>query len=119
MTHDGVPEHEEDLATELLLPDGAANPSANGDGHCAIRLRMVKRCPRCPIPNIDPSSAHSTPHVLDCLNTNRQDSRVNGVVSFGMNAIILAGLGRTLHVSQLKALDYGFELGASLKIAIN
>ncbi|MES2951205.1 MAG: MOSC N-terminal beta barrel domain-containing protein [Pseudomonadota bacterium] len=98
---DGVPEHEEDLATELLLPDE--------DGNEPTRLRLVKPCPRCPIPNIDPGSAHSTPHVIDCLNTYRQDPRVNGAVSFGMNAIIQAGLGRTLRVGQSLELDYGFE----------
>ncbi|MBK7315211.1 MOSC domain-containing protein [Candidatus Aalborgicola defluviihabitans] len=100
---DGVPEHEEDLVAELLLL-----PDAGGDGE-TIRLRMVKPCPRCPIPNIDPSTAHSTPHVIDCLGTYRQDARVNGAVSFGMNAIILAGLGTTLRVGQPLELDYGFE----------
>ena len=95
---DGVPEHEEDLTAELLL-----------SGDAPIRLRMVKPCPRCPIPNIDPSNAQSAPHVINCLNTYRQDSRVNGAVSFGMNAIIQSGLGGTLHVGQLLELDYGFE----------
>jgi uncharacterized protein YcbX len=96
---DGVPEHEEDLAAELkLLP-----------GNAPIRLRMVKPCPRCPIPNIDPSSAHSAPHVINSLSTYRQDSRVNGAVSFGMNAIIMTGLGQTLRVGQALELDYGFE----------
>ncbi len=98
MVIDGVPEHEEDLATELLL-----------SGDAPIRLRMVKPCPRCPIPNIDPSNAHSAPYVINCLNTYRQDSRVNGAVSFGMNAIILSGLGQTLRVGQSAELDYGFE----------
>ena len=86
----------------------AALPDACGDGE-TIRLRMVKPCPRCPIPNIDPGTAHSTPHVIDCLGTYRQDARVNGAVSFGMNAIILAGLGTTLRVGQPLELDYGFE----------
>jgi uncharacterized protein YcbX len=98
---DGVPEHEEDLAAELQLADT--------DGQDAIRLRLVKPCPRCPIPNIDPHTAQSAPHVTDCLNTYRRDRRVNGAVSFGMNAIILAGLGRTLRAGQPLELDYGFE----------
>ena len=96
---EGVPDHEEDLAVELQLP-GSASP---------IRLGLVKPCPRCPIPNIDPSSAISTPHVTDCLNTYRHDARVNGAVSFGMNAITLSGVGQTLRVGQPMELDYGFE----------
>lgn len=106
---DGVPEHEEDLAVELLLPDEVSNPGVTEDGNTPTRLRLVKPCPRCPIPNIDPSTADSTPYVIDCLNRYRQDSRVNGAVTFGMNAIILAGLGRTLRVGQPLELDYGFE----------
>ncbi len=97
---DGVPEHEEDLAVELLSP---------GQDSAAVRLRLVKPCPRCPIPNIDPIDAVSTPHVIDCLNTYRHDARVNGAVSFGMNAIIASGLGQTLRVGQALELDYGFD----------
>ena len=97
---DGVQEHEEDLVTELVFL---------GEGTESVRLRMVKPCPRCPIPNIDPGTAKSTPHVIDCLGTYRQDARVNGAVSFGMNAIILTGLGATLRVGQPLELDYGFD----------
>lgn len=106
---DGVPEHEEDLAAELLLANEDSSGVASEHGSGPIRLRLVKPCPRCPIPNIDPSSAHSTPHVINCLNTYRQDPRVNGAVSFGMNAITMAGLGRTLRAGQPLELDYGFE----------
>lgn len=97
---DGVPDHEEDLATELTVLCDHGDP---------VRLRMVKPCPRCPIPNIDPGTAISTPHVIDCLGTYRHDARVNGAVSFGMNAITVAGLGQTLRVGQTLELNYGFE----------
>ena len=97
---DGVQEHEEDLVTELVFL---------GEGTESVRLRMVKPCPRCPIPNIDPGTAQSTPHVIDCLGTYRQDARVNGAVSFGMNAITLTGMGATLRVGQPLELDYGFD----------
>ena len=33
----------------------------------AVRLRPVKPCPRCPIPNIDPATALSSPEVSDVL----------------------------------------------------
>ena len=34
---------------------------------------------------------------------------MNNAVSFGMNAIIIAGVGRSLRIDQLPELDYGFE----------
>ncbi len=106
---DGVPEHEEDLAVELLVSEEDANMGAtNGGGAGLVHLRLVKPCPRCPIPNIDPGTARSAPHVTDCLGTYRHDARVNGAVSFGMNAIIVAGVGHTLRVGQPLELDYGF-----------
>lgn len=97
----GVPEHEEDLAVEILLPDEQGNHS--------VRLRLVKPCPRCPIPNVDPITAINTPHVIDCLGTYRHDPKLSGAVTFGMNAIISAGFGRALHVGQPVGLDYGFD----------
>ena len=95
----GVEAHDEDRIGELFI----------GTGEGDVRLQLVKPCTRCPIPNIDPGTAKSTPHVIDCLGTYRQDARVNGAVSFGMNAIILTGLGATLRVGQPLELDYGFD----------
>ncbi len=66
----------------------------------AVVLKLVKPCPRCPIPNIDPATAVSSPEVSDTLQGYRQDSRVDGAVTFGMNAIALEGVGATLRVGQ-------------------
>ncbi|MGH8831823.1 MAG: MOSC domain-containing protein, partial [Polaromonas sp.] len=44
----------------------------------AAQLKPVKPCPRCPIPNIDPATATSSPEVGDMLQSYRQDARVNG-----------------------------------------
>lgn len=84
----GVEAHAEDRLAELCI--------ATRDG--AVRLRPVKPCARCPIPNIDPQTAHRSPEVLQTLRGYRADARVDGKPSFGMNAIILAGVGHTLRV---------------------
>jgi uncharacterized protein len=65
-----------------------------------VQLRLVKPCPRCPIPNIDPATAESDPVVTDTLQGYRRNDLVGGAVTFGMNAIALEGIDRTLRVGQ-------------------
>ena len=91
--------HDEDRLDELLI--------ATGQG--TARLRMVKPCPRCPIPNIDPRTALSTPTVGDMLQTYRQTEVVGGAVAFGMNAIVLDGVDFELRTGQAAAADYKFD----------
>mgnify|MGYP000252200950 FL=1 len=74
----------------------------------AVQLHPVKPCPRCPIPNIDPDSAQPHPAVSDTLQLYRQDARVNGAVTFGMNCIPLTGVGQMLHVGQRVSADWVF-----------
>jgi len=74
-----------------------------------VRLRPVKPCPRCPIPNIDPATAESSPAVGDTLQAYRRDDRVGGAPTFGMNAIIVAGGDAILRVGQAVAADYRFD----------
>ncbi|MBC7445492.1 MAG: MOSC N-terminal beta barrel domain-containing protein [Polaromonas sp.] len=74
-----------------------------------VRLRPVKPCARCPIPNIDPATALSSPQVGDTLQGYRQDGRVDGAVTFGMNAIVLAGIDCVLKVGQPVGASYRFE----------
>ena len=74
-----------------------------------VQLKPVKPCPRCPIPNIDPATAQSSPEVGDLLQAYRQDARVNGAVTFGMNAIVLAGVEHLLKVGQPVGANYRFE----------
>ena len=71
-----------------------------------IELALVKPCPRCPIPNINPYTASSSPEVVDTLATYRSLARMDGAVCFGMNAIVLSGAGRPLHVGQRVDADY-------------
>ena len=73
-------------------------------------IRPVKPCSRCPIPNIDPLTTQSSPEVGDTLQGYRQDARLDGAVTFGMNAV-LHGKGEAnfrLHVGQQVAGFYGF-----------
>jgi len=75
----------------------------------AVQLKPVKPCPRCPIPNIDPATATSSPEVGDLLQSYRQDARVNGAVTFGMNAIVLSGAEQLLKVGQTVGASYCFD----------
>lgn len=74
-----------------------------------VQLKPVKPCPRCPIPNVDPATGVPSPEVGDTLQTYRQDARVNGAVTFGMNAIVLTGDGQLLTVGQSVTADYTFD----------
>ena len=74
----------------------------------AVQLKPVKPCARCPIPNIDPATALSSPEVNDMLQTYRQDPRLNGALSFGMNVIVLHGSDHLLRVGQDVTGNYHF-----------
>lgn len=94
----GVEAHDEDRVGDLRI--------ATGEGD--VLLRPVKPCARCPIPNIDPATAESTPAVGDALQAYRSDPRLDGAVTFGMNLIVLEGVDRTLRVGQSVQGDFRF-----------
>ncbi len=73
-----------------------------------VQLKPVKPCARCPIPDIDPATAERGTAVGDMLQRYRQDERVGGAVTFGMNAIVLAGEGAVLKVGQAVTGDWLF-----------
>lgn len=85
---EGLDAHGEDLADELLIegPDGP------------VHLRLVKPCPRCPMPDVDPDTAATSHVVRDALAGYRADPRVDGALTWGMNAVIVAGQGRRVRV---------------------
>lgn len=91
--------HDEDRLEELQIA------TAQGP----VRLKPVKPCSRCPIPNIDPATAVSSHEVGDTLQGYRQDARLQGAVTFGMNAIVLAGIDHLLKVGQPVGANYLFE----------
>ena len=96
---EGVEAHDEDRLELLHI--------ATEDGE--VQLKPVKPCPRCPIPDIDPATAESDPAVTDTLQGYRRNDVVGGAVSFGMNAIVVEGLERTLRVGQAVSANYKFD----------
>jgi uncharacterized protein len=93
--------HDEDHWSEMDVLDAQHQALAS--------LRLVKPCARCPIPDIDPATAVSRPAVGDALRAYRQDARVNGAITFGMNAIVTRGAGALLHVGQRVQASYAFN----------
>lgn len=91
---DGIAAFEEEYADSIKIGDAVLKP--------------VKPCPRCPIPSIDQATGEAGPDPLDILQTYRTNARVGGSITFGMNAILLAGEGRVLRVGQEIDVDLAF-----------
>ena len=85
---------EEDLAEVYQFPTAA--------------LRPVKPCSRCPLPSVDQTTGEFGPDPLDILGTYRANPKVDGSITFGMNAITLSGEGTVLRVGQQVAVDPAF-----------
>jgi uncharacterized protein YcbX len=73
------------------------------------QLHLVKPCPRCAIPDINPETAISSPEVNDTLRPYRTLARVDGAICFGMNSIVHAGVGQTLAVGQTAEGNFSFD----------
>lgn len=87
---DGIEAFDEDNLAEIEV--------AADDG--PVRLRLVKPCVRCTVPNVDPHTAATGHEPGDTLATFRADPRVGGGVTFGMNAVVLEGIDRVLRAGQ-------------------
>ena len=84
---DGLGAHEEDLIDRLAF-DTDEGP---------VVLRLVKPCSRCSIPDVDPQLGQLD-HALSAeLASYRANPRLNGQITFGMNAIVEQGVDRWLH----------------------
>jgi uncharacterized protein len=94
----GMEAHDEDQITTMHI--------TTQEGH--VELALVKPCPRCPIPNVNPVTAVPSPEVGDTLQSYRQDARLDGAVTFGMNAITLQGFEQVLRVGQAVGANYAF-----------
>ena len=112
----------------VVLSDGVPSPSGKG-GAMALAphdedrigpltitteqglalLSPVKPCARCPMPNIDPATGLRSPEVGDTLQGYRQDARLGGAVSFGMNAVLLQGHELTLKLGQTVTANFRFD----------
>jgi uncharacterized protein len=96
---DGVDAHGEDHLDEIRF-DTAQGP---------VTLKLVKPCPRCPIPDVDPVTAERGHAVGDTLQSYRADARLNGAVTFGMNAVIVEGIDCALRVGMSGGASYRFD----------
>jgi uncharacterized protein len=96
---EGIEAHDEDRLTTLSI-------ATEGE---EVRLRPVKPCARCPIPNVDPATAEVDPVVGDTLQGYRRNEILGGAISFGMNLIVEQGVDATLRVGQQVTADWSFD----------
>ena len=80
---DGVEAYEEDHIESLAIG--------------SVALRLVKPCTRCEVTTTDQQTTRRSHEPLHTLSTYRRDDRLAGV-TFGMNAIVVAGAGQALSV---------------------
>ncbi len=96
---DGLAAWDEDSIDEITL--------ATDEG--PVLLRLVKPCTRCSIPNVDPATAATSHEPGDTLATFRADARMQGGITFGMNAVIVSGIERTLRPGQRGTASWKFD----------
>ncbi len=96
---DGLDAHGEDALDEIVFAT-AAGP---------IRLKLVTPCARCPIPDVDPVTAATGHAVRDTLAAYRADARLDGAITFGMNAVIVEGIERVLRVGMTGHATFRFD----------
>jgi uncharacterized protein len=96
---DGLDAHAEDALDEIVF--------ATADG--PIRLKLVKPCARCPIPDVDPLTGVPGHAVGDILRGYRADPRAAGQVTFGMNAVIVEGIERVLRAGMTGTANHRFD----------
>jgi uncharacterized protein YcbX len=77
-----------------------------------VTLRLVKPCVRCSIPDVDPATADTGTAVAQTLAGFRADPRMKGGLTFGVNAIVVHGVGQMLRQGQAVALRHAFDGGA-------
>jgi uncharacterized protein YcbX len=78
----GLEPHQEDQLKSLRLhtPQGM------------VEIQLVKPCVRCSIPDVDPSAGQKDQWASPVLQQYRRDARMDGALTFGMNAIVSQGL---------------------------
>ena len=98
--------------TTCAATTGTTGVAMSGGEDPSIVLRFVKPCARCPIPTFDQQTGRADarwPHEpLDTLMTYRQDARVDGV-TFGINAIIINGVGQHLQRGMIADAEIDFD----------
>jgi uncharacterized protein YcbX len=97
---DGIADaHGEDFidTLEIESPDGP------------VQLKIVKPCARCSIPDVDPLTAATGHAVGDTLRGYRADARMDGALTFGQNAVIVAGVGHRVRVGAAVRAELKFD----------
>lgn len=95
----GLDAHGEDHLDEIVF-ETAEGP---------VRLKLVKPCARCPIPDVDPASGIPGHAVGDVLAQYRANRRLDGALTFGMNAVIVEGIDRTLSAGMAGRATFAFD----------
>ncbi len=95
----GLAPYEEDHLLEIVI-DAAEGP---------VRLRLVKPCVRCSIPNVDPATATTSREPGDTMAGYRANARMQGGITFGINAVLIEGIDCNLRVGQRASLSYAFD----------
>lgn len=73
-----------------------------------VRLKLVKPCTRCSIPNVDPATGQTSNEPGDTLAGFRADPRMDGALTFGMNAVVLSGFDHVLRRGQTVRATWAF-----------
>ncbi len=99
----GLEPYEEDFVDTLRIQ------SNEGE----VVLRLVKPCARCPIPTIDQATGAPDPRwpnePTDTLASYRADRRLDGALTFGQNAVVVAGADRLLSIGREVDVDLRFD----------
>ena len=74
----------------------------------AVTLRCVKPCTRCSVTTTDQDSTQVGLEPLRTLGEYRMDERLDGV-TFGMNAVVIAGAGQAIARGAAAVVDYRFQ----------
>ena len=94
----GLDAHGEDHLDEVVFA------AAEGP----VRLKLVKPCVRCSIPDVDPATGVAGHAVGDVLSQYRADPRMGGSITFAMNAIVVEGIDCTLTTGMRGRASYAF-----------
>lgn len=95
----GLDAHGEDHLDEIVF-DAPEGP---------IRIKLVKPCARCSIPDVDLATGAAGRAVGDVLQQYRANAKLDGALTFGMNAVIVEGIDCTLRVGQTVSASWRFE----------
>ena len=96
---DGLEAHGEDALDEIVFDSDEG----------VVRLKLVKPCGRCSIPDVDPATGDTGHAVGDTLASYRADARLDGALTFGMNAVIVEGIEHALRAGMPGRASYRFD----------